>query len=266
MLYVFTGSDTVAVRARAHEFLDAHEEKGEEARGASARPSERFLERSEQKYPEGVQRRYGVEYIGADRCTVELLRDRAGAQSLFLPEGASEVVLLDISGEEAEAREATLMLLCELADSPNIFVLLEGALPAPIAKEFKKYAAEYHEVKNIAVTEKFNVFALADALARRDKKSLWVLLLRAQAAGLSSEEIVGTLFWQMKSMRITARTKNAAEAGLKPFVYTKAKRGAEKFKSGELDAHSRALLTLYHDAHLGKLDMDLALERWILNI
>ncbi|MBI4087029.1 alpha-ketoglutarate-dependent dioxygenase AlkB [Candidatus Kaiserbacteria bacterium] len=37
----------------------AEAEYGEEARGASARPSEVFLERNEQKYPEGVQRRYG---------------------------------------------------------------------------------------------------------------------------------------------------------------------------------------------------------------
>ncbi|MBI4086972.1 GTP-binding protein [Candidatus Kaiserbacteria bacterium] len=39
--------------------IDDTEVFGEEARGASARPSEEFLERSEQKYPEGVQRRYG---------------------------------------------------------------------------------------------------------------------------------------------------------------------------------------------------------------
>ncbi len=237
MLYVFTGSDTIAVRTRVHEFLDAYEEKG-------AR----------------------VDRVSADICTIELLRDRAGAQSLFLSDGASEVILLDTPGERAEAREAVLSFAPELADSSNIFILLEGKLLAPIAKELKKHAAEYHEVAGAPAGEKFNVFGLADALARRDKKSLWVLFLRAQNAELSPEEIIGTFFWQIKSMRLAARTKSASEAGLKPFVYTKAKRGAEKFKPGELDQYSRSLITIYHDAHLGKLDLDLALERWVLNI
>lgn len=37
--------------------------KGEKTRGASARPSEVSLKRSEQRYPEGVQRRYGEQKV-----------------------------------------------------------------------------------------------------------------------------------------------------------------------------------------------------------
>lgn len=237
MLYVFTGPDTIATRTRAHVFLDGYEEKSAH-----------------------------VERVDADMCTVELLRDRIGAQSLFLPEGAFEVTLLDMPGEQPEALEVVLALAENLAESPNIFVLLEGKLLAPQAKALKKYATEYTEVAGSVVGEKFNVFALTDALARRDRRSLWVLLLRAQSAGLSSEEIIGTLFWQIKTMRLAERTQNATEAGLKPFVYTKAKRGAQIFKQGELNELSRSLITLYHDAHLGKLDIDLALERWVLGV
>lgn len=237
MLYVFTGSDMIAVRTRAHEFLDAYEEKG-------AR----------------------IDRVDPEMCTIELLRDRAGAQSLFLSDGASDVILIDTPGERAEAREAVLTFASELAESPNTFVLLEDKVLASAAKELKKHAAEYHEVEGSAAAERFNVFALTDTLARRNKKSLWVLFLRAQNAGLSPEEIIGTLFWQIKTMRLATRTKSADEAGLKSFVYTKAKRGAEKFKAGELDTYSRSLIMLYHDAHLGKLDLDLALERWILEI
>ncbi|MBI4087000.1 hypothetical protein HY416_03415 [Candidatus Kaiserbacteria bacterium] len=237
MLYVFSGPDAIATRARAHEFLDVQEEK--DAR---------------------------VERIDADICTADLLRDRSGAQSLFVSPGATEVILLDTPSERADALDAVVALAQALAESPNIFVLLEGKLLAPQAKELKKYAEQYEEVAGSAPGERFNVFALADALARRDKKSLWVLLLRAQHAGLSSEEIIGTLFWQIKTMRLAAKTKNADEAGLKPFVYTKSKRGAQIFKPGELDLLSRSLVSLYHDAHLGKLDIDLALERWVLGI
>lgn len=237
MLYVFSGSDAIATRARAHRFLDTYEEKG-----------------------------MHVERLDAEMVTVELLRNRIGMQSLFVSPGASEIVLLDTPAERAEALEVVLLLASELAESPNIFVLLEGKLLAPLARELKKYATKYEEVAGSPVDEKFNVFALADALARRDKKSLWVLFLRAQSTGLSSEEIIGTLFWQIKTMRLAVRTKSADEAGLKPFVYTKAKRATEKFKAGEMDELSRSLLTLYHDAHFGKLDIDLALERWTLHV
>lgn len=236
MLYVFTGSDAIAVRGKAHEFLDARLDEGARA-----------------------------EHITAEDCTADLLRDRAGAQSLFSPE-AREAVLIDSPGERPEAREAVLSLAAELAESPNTFVLIESALPAALSRDLKKYAAEYHGIKSAEAAESFNVFALADALARRDKKSLWVLLLRAYGAGLSAEEIIGTLSWQIKTMRLAARTKSASESGLKPFVYTKAKRGLEKFKPAELDLLSRSILEIYHDAHLGKLDADLALERWVLGV
>ena len=237
MLYVFTGGDAIAVRACAHRFLEQYEERGAQ-----------------------------VEHIDAEVCTADMLRDRTLAQSLFLSSEVPEVTLLDMPSERAEALEAVLALASELAESPNVFVLLEGKLLASAAKTLKQYATQYEEVASASVSEKFNIFALADALARHDRKSLWVLFLRAQNAGLKPEEIIGTLFWQIKSMRLAARTKNADEAGLKPFVYMKAKRGAAQFKPGELDALSRSLLILYHDAHLGVLDPALALERWVLGI
>jgi alkylhydroperoxidase/carboxymuconolactone decarboxylase family protein YurZ len=213
-----------------------------------------------------AEKRARVDRVSADMCTVELLQDRAGARSLFLADGASEVILLDTPGEKAEAREAVLASAAALSESANIFVLLEGKLLAPLAKELKKHAVEYHEVEGAPTGEKFNAFALADALACRDKKLLWVLFLRSRNAGLSPEEIIGTLFWQIKSMRLAAKTKSASEAGIKPFVYSKSKRGAEKFKPGELDTLSRSLITIYHDAHLGLLNLDLALERWVLGV
>ena len=236
MLYVFTGGDGIAVRSRVRAFLDSFEEQS-------------------------VQ----IERIDAQGCTLDFLRERVQSQSLFLQAGTPEVVVLDSPGERTEALEAVCVLASALADSSHIFVLIEGVLAAAAAKELKLHATEYHEIRGETV-ERFNVFALADAFSRRDKKSLWVLLLRAQQAGLSSEEIIGTLFWQIKTMRLALRTKSADEAGLKPFVYSKAKRAMEKFKDGELDEHSRALVCLYHDAHLGTVDIDLALERWVLGI
>ena len=53
---------------------------------------------------------------------------------------------------------------------------------------------------------------------------------------------------------------------MKDFSYNKAKRALGTFKEGEVAALSESLLRAYHDARLGKLELDLALERWVLTV
>ncbi len=235
MLYVFSGGNTVRVRSEAHAFIDTYEDRGMRA-----------------------------EYIGPELCSEDFLRDRVSAQSLFGDTEASDITLFDTPSEKAGALDALVAYAEALAQSDKVFVLVEQKLLAAPAKILKTHAEKFVEVKDVAEGERFNVFALSDALARRDKKALWVLLQQAVHAGISAEELSGTLMWQIKSMRLAARTQTAEEAGLKPFVYTKAKRAAMKFTEDEMDSQSRTLITLYHDARLGKRDMDIALERFVL--
>ncbi len=238
MLYVFTGTDTVAVRTQAHALLAQHA-----ARGAP------------------------ITTIAADTLSGDMLREHIDAQSLFAQEGTEpQLIFLDTPSDKRDALDAVIALAEPLAASSNVFVVAEGKLLAADAKPLRAAAAEYHEVKGVPAGAAFNVFALGDALANRDKKTLWVLLMRAQGAGLSAESIIGTLFWQLKNMRLAALTGSAAEADLKPFVYNKAKRGAARYKATELEELSASLVSLYHDAHLGLCDIDIALERWALEI
>lgn len=230
---VFSGTDTIEVRSKAHEYL-------------------------EHVSPNGI-----YEHIDAGACTKERLRDLAGGASLF---GGTEVVLIDAPSEDTLAFDAVIASAPVLSESSNVFVLIEGKLKAADSKVFKKYASEYNELKNEKKETVFNIFSLTDALARRDKKALWVLLRRAQLSGLTSEEIIGTLFWQIKTMRLAARAASATEAGLKPFVYSKAKSALSKYKEGEVDELSRRLVCVYHDGHLGKTDINRALERFVLTI
>jgi len=101
---------------------------------------------------------------------------------------------------------------------------------------------------------------------QQDELLAWILLAKAWRNNLSNEEIIGTLYWQVKMLRLVERTKNAEEAGQKPFVYSKAKRSLRQFTEGELDSLSRDLLSIYHEGHLGRRDMDSALERWVLSL
>lgn len=186
----------------------------------------------------------------------------AGVTSLF---GGAECFLLDTPSNNELFQNEVSSNLAELGDSPNVFVILEGQLLADAKKKYAKYATTIEEYA-AEKEERFNVFQIAEALVKKDKKQMWVLLQQARALGIRDEETIGILWWQLKSLRLAARTNNAAEAGMKDYPYKKAKQSLSKFKDGEVEALSQSLLELYHESHQGRRDMDVALERWVLTI
>lgn len=200
--------------------------------------------------------------IDAESFASGMLGDAVGATSLF---GGQSLYLIDTPSNKSEFATEVESCLTAMQESVNQFVVIEEALLAADKKRWAKYANEMEECKAVA-GERFNTFAMADALAKKDKKTLWLLLQDAKAAGQSAEEIIGVLWWQLKSLRLAASTKNAAEAGMKDFPYNKAKRSLSTFKDGELEHLSRSLLTVYHDGHGGVVDIDLALEKWTLTL
>ncbi len=199
--------------------------------------------------------------ITADTYEDGMLSELAQSTPLF---GGTEVILLDTPSEDATFYDAFLAHLAALKESSHHFIVIETARPAEDKKIFSKIADVCCECK--AEEEKLNVFALSDALAARDKRVLWVHLITNIREGVPVEEIVGILFWQLKTMLLAGKTAGAEEAGLKPFVYQKAKRALTKFKAGEVEELTKNLVTLYHDGHLGKRDIATALEQWVLKL
>ncbi len=233
MLKVFCGSDTIAVRQKAFDCVHSFEKDGT-----------------------------AVTLIEGDGYVSGFLNDAIGASSLF---GGQEVFLIDTPASNKDLNTEVSDLLEQLGSSNNLFVVIEGVILAPEKKQYATYAESLEEFKGKTL-EKFNAFALADALSSRDKKSLWLLVQKAKLAGLSEEEMISILWWQIKSMRLAAVTKSAEEAGMKDFPYNKAKRSLSKFKEGELEKISHGLLTLYHQGHYGEADLDLGLEEWVLGL
>ena len=179
--------------------------------------------------------------------------------------GEKVIYLIDTPSADALFYEEVSTTLEAFKDSLNVFVVIEDSLLAAQKKIFTKYADSIEEVKT-QKEERYNVFALADSLSRKDKKTLWMQLQEATQRGLSAEEIIGTLWWQLKTLRLAKLTKDAHQAGMKDFTYNKAKRSLSYFKNGELEQLSTTLLSVYHDGHLGKVDINLALEKWVLTI
>lgn len=207
--------------------------------------------------------------VGATLTTIEAteyqtgqVADALGAASLF---GGVEWFIFDTPSAQEEFSEMVNSSLKDLAESNNTFVILEGELLASEKKAYEKYANETIDF-TASKKKNFNIFAITEALAAKDKRRLWVLLHEAKLAGLREEEIIGMLWWQLKTLRLAKKCKSAAEAGLKDFPYDKAKGALIKFKDGEVERLSQSLLELYHDGHGGLRELDLALEEWVLKV
>jgi DNA polymerase III delta subunit len=233
MLHAFFGNDTPRVRQKAFDFLRTISD--EEA---------------------------SVTYITSNDYKEGMIADLAGSVSLF---GGGQIYLIDTLSEDQIMFLSLLEHLTLLQESSHTFILIESAITAPEKKKIIKYASSAEEI-TADTKERFNAFLLTDALLRKDKKSLWLLLTEAWREGLSNEEIIGILLWQVKVLRLVGKTKSPEEAGQKPFVYNKAKQALSSFKNGEADQISRELLTIYHEGHAGKVDTSIALEQWVLKL
>ena len=233
MLYVYFGNSALTVRRKAIDFLESIRGDGRE-----------------------------IVHIDHRAEVRNMITDSAGGVSLF---GTKQIIVLDMLSEDSDSFESMFECLQMMQDSSNDFLIIEGALTAPYKKMCLQCKASVEEVVGETV-EKFNTFALTDAFMRKDRKTLWLLLMEAWKAGVTNEAIIGVLLWQVKILRLVQKTKSAEEAEQKAFVYGKAKKALGNFREGELENISRTLLTIYHDGHQGNVDIPLALEEWVLTL
>lgn len=262
MIYLLHGEDTEKARAKAHELVDTLRAKKTDAS---------FFK------------------IEAAQFSAEKLDELINSQGLF---ESKYIVLLDRVFENKEAKEQLLDSRKELAESPHIFIFLEGKVDKASLTKLEKVAAKAQafevggndgarsgagrsgKSRQFAVGEtggqfsigEFNIFALGDAFGRRDKKELWFLYSKATLRNIPAEEIHGILFWAWKSMALAAGSKDAGEAGLNPYVFQKSSGFAKNFKADELAALGARLVRMSHDAHRGKVDFDIELERFVLGV
>lgn len=190
------------------------------------------------------------------------LTNALGATSLF---GGEECFILDTPSDNKDFYDEVITSVKEMGESSNNFIILEESLLAPTKKTYAKFTNKMEECV-LEATKHFNTFSLAEALAQKDRKKLWVLLQEAKLNGMREEEIIGMLWWQLKALRLAKLTNSAVEAGMKEFPYDKAKRALVKFSEGEVESLSQSLLQVYHRGHAGLSELDLALEEWTLTI
>lgn len=232
MLHVFFGSDRTAVKDAADAFMASYRDT------------------------------HTVTLIDALSFIPGQLIDHLEATSLF---GEQFLFLIDTPSANDVMLEELHDNLKSFGGATHQFVVLEHSLLAPQKKQYAKVATTLEEFTATS-KERFNTFALADALASRDRRRLWLLYSEAKQVAIADEELIGILWWQLKAMRLAALTSSAEEAGMKPFPYNKAKQALKQFPLTAVEETARNLLTVYHDGHGGRRDMRLALEQLMLKI
>ena len=229
MLYIFHGTDVSKSREKAHKLIDSLRAK---------KPDASYVP------------------IDAGGWNMNIIKEHLGGQGLF---SNKYIIFLDRVTENIEAKEGIADFLPAMNESSNIFVMLEGKVFAELKRDIEKHA-EKVVVTDISVAAKssggkggakgeFNVFALADAVAIRNRANSWTIYRQAVDRGIGPESILGTLFWKIKTMII-------AGAG----------RGSTKYSKVELESLLTRLITLYHDGHRGMVDLELGTEKLLLEL
>ncbi len=250
MLYLLHGSDFKKSRKKLHSLIDSLLKK---------KPDASFFK------------------LDSSSFTENQLDELVEGQGLF---EQKYIVQMDGLLENTKTRDFVVDRLKEIGESDNIFVFIEEKITKPVLKKVEKIA---QKVQELELSEKssgrkfgviggseldlgeFNIFNLADAFGKKDKKNLWVLYQKAKMRNIPDEEIHGILNWQLRSMLIAQKTKTAQESGLKPFVFNKSLRFSKNFDDGELEKLSSKLVSIYHDTRRGLCEFDVEMERFVLS-
>jgi DNA polymerase III delta subunit len=228
MLYVLTGSDTIKAKARAMQLAKGFE----------------------------------LVRFGDGGEPFANVMGYLSAQGLFAPKVA---LLLDRPLDDGDGKLLLTEHSAELAKGDALVLVIEPALSAPVLKSIGKAATvENFDEKEKKEMPASNVFALTDAFARGDRKTAWILYRKLIDTGSAPEEIHGALTWQARALVLASRTKNAEEAGLKSFVYGKAKRAGARLGEQGTVALSRELVALIHKSRSGDGNLGDLLEAFLL--
>jgi DNA polymerase III delta subunit len=218
--------------------------------------------------------------LTVENFSVNILDELIASQGLFY---SGSVVLADNLCTEKEISEVVIKKLKEIKESPNFFVFLEGELNKKELEAFKKQADKVEECvkpykrltekEELALRgEKISFFKFTDTLGERNKKALWTLFQDALAEEVPAEEVHGILFWQVRAMLSALLSQSPGEVGMKDYPYSKAKQFAKNYgrTAGEAEKRlkqmSADLFKMYHEAHRGKTDLYIALEKFILEL
>ncbi|PIP58050.1 MAG: hypothetical protein COX02_02220 [Candidatus Vogelbacteria bacterium CG22_combo_CG10-13_8_21_14_all_37_9] len=158
--------------------------------------------------------------------------------------------------------------LSELAESPNVFIFLEAELDPQILKKIAGQAEKIlcFDQKPVPLKATFNRYTLSDALISRNKQKLWLAFWQAKLSGVEDFDIFWLLWSQLKLLLLAKTTTVKAPKNIRPYLFSKAKRGSENYTEEELKILAGRFLRHYHQYYFGSEAFDFHLERILLEI
>lgn len=156
-----------------------------------------------------------------------------------------------------------------LSETPKMIIIVERDIPKDLLVFFERIG-EIHSFaeRTVARVERFNSFAVTDALIARDKKSAWVEYVRGMRRKEAPEAVHGQFFWAFRTLYIVATVsrEEALASGVKEYPYNKNRAALARWTTEEIRAHLDVLKDMYHDVHEGKGELSTSLERFILDL
>ena len=194
------------------------------------------------------------------------LKEFSSARGLFNEE---LVVFVDkLIDEDAISEKDLLTAVSLFKETKNSIVVLEGEnLERDFIDNMQKMADIFEEFDKQKLQESsFNTFALSDALFERNRKKLWILYRRAIQEGISAENVQGVLFWAVEMMSIASVCDSHLEAGVSAYPFRKAKEAVSKYGHQNSFNMPFILTKILHETRKKGEDLEINIEKFILNI
>jgi DNA polymerase III delta subunit len=155
--------------------------------------------------------------------------------------------------------------LARFVNSKDICVIDTPSLTKPEKTFFEKYSAIIKDFSLIKKKESPLVFALTDALIKKDKKNAWILFQKLIETNVSAEEIHGAIWWQWKTLAlISSKEKVLAKKSISPYVFSKSENATKLFSEKEVLKSLDELMTMFQESRRGISNLLHQLEIFIL--
>jgi len=177
--------------------------------------------------------------IKKEESVKEKIFEYSNTKSLF---GDSPVVVVENFFDEKYSFSKKEIL--DLQKSETVFIFIENSFSSANIKKYEEFAKIFFfEEKKEKKIETNISFEIANAFGVKDKMKAWILFNQAIEKGVEPEQISGILFWKIKSLSESRQNVFSVE---------------------EIKRSSSLLVSLHHDAHLGKKDFVIGLEQYLL--
>lgn len=112
----------------------------------------------------------------------------------------------------------------------------------------------------------YNPFRLQDAIGEKNAKKAWIEYQKLKADGIEADELVHKILNKARDVLAAKRGAIAKDLGLKDFPFSKSKKDSKNWEDKSLEDFYTELIFVFHESRMGRVELDVALEKIILSI